>query len=144
MGARIDGDQYARLRKIADKSGRSVTDEIRERLAASFERDRERTHDPRLVELQEHVAALAQSVELDLGVDRDVRAAADERLTLTRWHNDPVCFAAFAAGVRLLVESYRPAGEAVPRSGVISSGDDPETIGRTLARLVLRRQEANT
>lgn len=107
--------------------GHSVTEELRRRLETSFDRER---IDPALIELQGSIVRLAGMIELDLG---ETESGADP------WQTDPTCFAAFAAGVQSLIEHYKPAGEAVSRPGVLLPKDDPETIGRTLARLVLRK-----
>jgi hypothetical protein len=58
---RIERDTYAKLRKAAEAVGRTITEEVRQRLAASFERDADADRDPALAELQQRIGTLSPS-----------------------------------------------------------------------------------
>ncbi|HEV2545920.1 MAG TPA: hypothetical protein VGU20_01145 [Stellaceae bacterium] len=122
---RVERDTYARLRKAAEAGGHTITEEVRRRLAASFDRD---DRDPALAKLLRWIGKLAFSLQAD---------------TDGPWHSDPFAFVAFRAGVLALLETMRPAGDPVPPEGLrlFSKDDNPETVGRVHARIVLRWQE---
>jgi hypothetical protein len=111
---RLPSALYERLVAAAGKGG--VGEEIRDRLEASF------SQDERTAELVELVTALAGIVEKDLGP----------------WHKDPYAFQAFTAGLSILLSALKPKGEPTPHPGELTKpDDDPQVIGRTLARVTL-------
>jgi hypothetical protein len=123
---RVERDTHAALHKAAEAAGHTITEEVRQRLAASFERDR----DPKLTELQRRTSELVDLVQ-SWGVGK-------------KWHSDPFAFKVLRAGMLALLEATpRPPGEVVaPTGSMLSPNDDPETLGRTLARVVLEKEKA--
>lgn len=129
---RVDADQYAELQRAADEAGRSAAEELRQRLAASFERDRELAADLKLAELQRRIGELADVIQ-SWGVGAD-------------WHSNAFAFEAFKAGIAALLDvAGRPAGEvALPPGSLLKPGDDPAAIGRVLARAVSEKAAAQS
>lgn len=131
MASRIDGETYARLQAAADQGGRSVTEEVRQRLAASFEAEEV---DPATRQLTTAIAALAGEIGKLCGA----------------WHADPAGFAAFKTALDLLVAHYRPQGEPTshPKIGASAAAlffDDnisPENVGRVLAMTTISKLPA--
>jgi hypothetical protein len=123
---RVDAEQYSELQRGAGRAGHSAAEELRQRLAASFARDEEARRDPKLAELRDDIGQLASQLELD---------------TDGPWHSDPFAFVAFRAGILALLETLRPGGDPIPPKGprAFTKSDNPETVGREVARFVLRR-----
>ena len=118
-------------REMLDRLRRSelgASEEIRCRLACSLEADR---IDPTTRELATDIIALAELVRLDVVAD---------------WKSDPGAHAAFRSAVLALIDEYKPKGAPVFSSAAvrdllgagIAKGDDPDTLGRALARHYLR------
>lgn len=122
---RIEPGMYADLRQAAERAGHSITEEVRQRLGTSFERDAAATRDPKLAALQRRIGELAAQLQLDVDAP---------------WHANAFAFVAFRAGVLCLLDEDQPEGEPTPPKGTgrMIGGDDPETLGRAFARLVLR------
>jgi predicted DNA-binding protein len=127
---KLPDEMRARLQELADKADRPVSEEVRQRLAASFERDDDAARAPKLAELQRRIAELADVVR-SWGVGRE-------------WSADPYAFKVMRAGMLALLEATPPPpGEVVaPAGSVLTPNDDPETLGRTLTHFVLERAKA--
>jgi hypothetical protein len=121
---RVEAAMHTKLKRAADKADRTITDEVKVRLDASFEREADAVREPKFAELQRQVAELAGSLELE---------------TEGPWHSDPFAFQTFRAGILALLDAARPAGEPTPPnegSGRIFGINDPEALGRAFAGLV--------
>jgi hypothetical protein len=109
-GLRLDNETIDQLRK----SGRALSDEIRDRLERTFKED---AIDPATRELQHAVAWLADEVS---------------RQSDVAWQSNPNAQAALAAAIQTWLEITAP-----PWQGAVSDlfgPGDPATLGRSIAR----------
>src|SRR5262245_17439496 len=116
---RLPRDVHERLKK----SPAGVSEEIRQRLERTFAQD---ALDPVTRELLAAVLRLTGLISLDLGA---------------AWHATPGANEALAAAVADLIAAYKPRGRAYSRGGAVTNAlgltkpeDQPDVIGRTLAR----------
>jgi hypothetical protein len=116
-------DLLERLRRDAEAADRGLSGEIRQRLQQSY------GVDAHTAELIEHVKMLAHNLERDMGVE---------------WWGDEYVRQAFKAGLASLIDAL-PSGDARKGPGAAQDGrpegpaDDPDVVGRTHARLVIKR-----
>jgi hypothetical protein len=112
-----------RLKEDAERSGRGLSTEIRERLKFTYVREG-RPCDPETMEFGKFIKNLACSLAGDLG---------------NKWHERKYAFVAFKSGVAELLARYEPKDSGT--YDINGHLDDPQTVGRTHARLVMRRGE---
>jgi hypothetical protein len=130
MGVALPEALRAQLSSASAAGGRSVAEEIRQRLERSFAED---NLDPALRAFTADVIAIAELVRVDTGGS---------------WNKDPAAHAAFRSALLALLSDYQP--EGAPVFGAVRdllgrgtlSQDDPETVGRALARYHKRHQSS--
>jgi hypothetical protein len=110
------------------KSERAVSEEIRRRIARTFEQD---AADPVMRELCNGISRIADKLRQDFGAD---------------WHASPRAHQAFVAAVAQRIAQYTPptGTESAARSdlvGTVGVDDPPETIGRLRERDDRRRHQ---
>ena len=122
LSLRLPHDLYDRLVQAAGE--RSVSEEIRQRLEASFDQD------PETAELLGAIAKVAHTIGS----------------FYAPWHEDPYALAAVRSAVETLLAALGPKGEPVFRPRPDNEGwsdllfdpkDPPETAGRMLAMTAL-------
>ena len=120
---RLPTEMLDRLRQ----SEQGASEEIRGRLLRSFAED---LIDPTTRELANDIIQLAELVRSDVGFN---------------WNSDPGAHATFRSAVIALIDVHKPEGPPVFSAAVrdlfgagIAKGDDPDTLGRALARHYLR------
>jgi hypothetical protein len=112
-----------RLKEDAERSGRGLSTEIRERLKFTYAVEG-RPCDPETMKFGKFIKNLASSLAVDLG---------------KKWHESQYAFLAFKYGVAELLAPYdRKDSKAYDINGHL---DQPEAVGRIHARLVMRRGE---
>jgi plasmid stability protein len=122
IGVTLDGELLAKLQAASAASGRSLSEEIRERLKRS---SAEEERDPHLRTLVDDMIGITDLIRFDLGAD---------------WYADPAAHAAFRSAMLALIGEHRPEGHAVFGAvrDLLGAGnlkaDDPDTIGRQLVR----------
>jgi hypothetical protein len=128
------GDEMRQqLEKAAEASGASVAEEIRRRVARTFEEDaKAATIDEATRNLHGKIADLAEEVELE---------------TAGAWHAHPGSFAVFRRGVLWLLAQLKPEGAPTlfervpplpsPRPHQSDTRSDPDEIGIMLASRVM-------
>lgn len=116
VGLRLPRELHALLKRAA--AGRSVSEEIRERLAESLFRDNRESAATQ--KLTDAVAEVARNVKPYYG----------------DWHENPYAYAVFRVAVQTLLSKMRPKGEPVAPSDTDEwlPGDTPETAGVNIAR----------
>ncbi len=119
IALRLPSELHRQLKDAA--AGRSVSEEIRSRLAASL--IGEMTNDAKTRKLADAIGELARNVKPYYGA----------------WHDDPYAFAVFKVAVDTLLSKLRPTGEVVKPADVdeFRPGDTPEEAGVTLARATI-------
>lgn len=127
---KLPDEMRSRLQRLAKKAGRSASEEVRRRLEASFAREHEIAADPKMAALQDRIGLLADTIQAFTGG--------------AEWHSNPYAYEVLRTGMLALLEAAgRPAGEVVPPAGsVLTPNNDPETLGRTLARVVSEKAKA--
>ena len=116
-------EMLAALREQGALRGRTMSQEIRERLAGSLF---EETRDAKTKQLEAEIVQLASEVLHDFK---------------THWHAEPRAHKAFLAAVADQIGSYEP--PPTPTSGSPDVNvDPPDVIGRALARRYRRDREA--
>ena len=116
-------EMLAALREQGALHGRTMSQEIRERLAGSLF---EETRDEKTRQLAAEIVQLASEVLHDFK---------------THWHAEPRAHKAFLAAVADQIGSYEP--PPTPTSGSPDDqSDPPDVIGRALARRYRRDREA--
>jgi hypothetical protein len=119
----LPAEMLAELREWGARHGRTMSQEIRERLAGSLF---EETRDAKTKQLE------AEIVQLAFEVLHDFKA---------HWHAEPRAHKAFLAAVADQIGSYEP--PPTPTSGSPEDlSDPPDVIGRALARRYRRDREA--
>ncbi len=109
-----------RLRKDAERSGRGLSAEIRQRLQFTDGLD------PETRDLIEDIKSLADSLARDL---------------LVPWHKTEFALDAFKAGITKFLGRYKVAGNAADTPFTGYADDAPsDVIGQTHARLILARR----
>ncbi|MBI2805873.1 MAG: hypothetical protein HYX68_12910 [Planctomycetes bacterium] len=121
---RLPRELHRKLGKIGGERG--MGEEIRRRLEASFEREADAAHDPKLTELQALITDMAGLIQLDSDGP---------------WHSDPFAFEAFRAAILHLLDVAKPEGEvkAPTGAGRALGLNDPVALGRAYAHMELRR-----
>ncbi|HEV2548985.1 MAG TPA: hypothetical protein VGU20_16705 [Stellaceae bacterium] len=110
------------LNTLARKARHPVSEEIRQRIEASFIANTAAARDPALAELQQHIAELADVVP--------------------EWRTSGRGFDVLRAGIIALIDAMpRPTGEP-PTGSLSSSTDTPEKLGSTLAQVVTAKAKA--
>jgi len=118
-------EMLAALREWGARHGRTMSQEIRERLAGSLF---EETRDAKTKQLEAEIVQLASEVLHDFK---------------THWHAEPRAHKAFLAAVADQIGSHEP--PPTPTSGspdINDLSDPPDVIGRALARRYRRDREA--
>jgi hypothetical protein len=121
----LPAEMLAELRERGALHGRTMSQEIRERLAGSLF---EETRDAKTRQLEAEIVQLASEVLHDFKA---------------HWHAEPRAHKAFLAAVADQIGSYEP--PSTPTSGspdVNDLSDPPDVIGRALARRYRRDLEA--
>jgi len=121
---RLPQELHDRLKEAA--AGRSVSEEIRRRLEASFT---DMSNDAKTERLLSAVSSTARML----------------RDTYEPWHEDRYAFEVLKVATIVVLEHFRPAGEPVPRPDpkkhllpdLLGPDHSPDVIGRTLALLYL-------
>jgi len=114
VGVRLPRELHDYLLEAA--AGRSISEEVRRRLAESFFRDN--AEDAKTQALTNVIAELARNVRPYYG----------------DWHEDPYAFAVFKIAVETVLSKMRPKGQPVaPESDEWRPGDTPEAAGVNLA-----------
>jgi hypothetical protein len=128
MGVSLTEELRAQLSAASTARGHSIAEEIRQRLERTFAED---ALDPVLRTFVADLIAVAELVRVDTGGG---------------WSSDPASHAAFKAAVLALLTEHQPNGPPIfgavrdlLGTNVLGS-DDPETVGRTLARYHRRHQ----
>jgi plasmid stability protein len=117
----VDSELREELEKRAAASGRSVAEEIRQRLTLSL--DYERNFDEQTRRLGYDLMSLARNVRANSGFD---------------WHAHPKAHEALTEAIRVFLQiATRPEVQNAPWGP-----DDPKTLGRTLARFRLAVKQA--
>jgi hypothetical protein len=119
-------DLLERLRMDADRGEQGLSTEIRQRLLI-YERERLQERDRQTTDLLQHIRLLADNLAGDLG---------------EKWYRHPYALEAFKAGVAAFLAQYQLEGDASvpPDTRVVGeAGDPPDVVGRTHARLILKR-----
>jgi hypothetical protein len=113
------------LKLAAEKNGRRLSAEIRQRLQASYDLD---GLDPHTRQLIEDTRKLADTLSTDLGV---------------RWHENEFARKALKAGFAVFLQEYDPRAERVPDTPFTSYPDDAphDVVGQTHARIILRARQ---
>jgi hypothetical protein len=123
LSLRLPHDLHDRLAQAA--GARSVSEEIRQRLEASFDPQQRRV-DPKTAELLDGVATVARTIGS----------------FYAPWHENPYALAAVRSAVETLLAALGPKGDPVFRPRPDNEGwsdllfdpkDPPETAGRMLA-----------
>jgi hypothetical protein len=117
-------EMLAELRKQGALHGRTMSQEIRERLAGSLF---EETRDDKTKQLEGEIVQLAAEVLHDFK---------------THWHAEPRAHKAFLAAVADQIGSYEPPPTPASGSPDVNDLDPPDVIGRALARRYRREREA--
>ncbi len=113
-------DLFGRLRKDAERSGRGLSAEIRQRLQFTDGLD------PETLDLIEDIKSLADSLARDL---------------LVPWHKTEFALDAFKAGITKFLGQYKVVGNAADTPFTGYPDDAPsDVIGQTHARLILARR----
>jgi hypothetical protein len=93
---RLASSTYDLLTDVADLNGRSVGEEMRRRLEASFASSRSPDVDPKTRELLDVTAVMADEVEE----------------FLPPWHEDPGSYLIFVTALTRWLKQYKPEGDA--------------------------------
>ena len=132
MAVRVTQEMWQRLEAAAERAGHTVSEETRQRLWQSFDRERGSTVAPQAAPagvLPEQIAALAAEIEVYYG----------------DWRENAFAYEAFRAGLDVILRTYpRPEGDPVPIDnslGMWLFGDepDPKEVGRTQAAVALSK-----
>ena len=118
----------AELDAASAQSGNSLADEIRIRLARSFERD---ALDKPTRDLQTAVDRLTSLIRLQFG---------------HAWHSSATAHAAFTFGIMGAIGRHKPADDAAPKSNPplqLIASDEPRTIGLGLEALAFHTAAAD-
>jgi hypothetical protein len=127
LSLRIPHDLYDRLAQV--RGNGNVSEEVRQRLEASFDREQRATN-PKTQELLDAIANVARTIGS----------------FYAPWHEDPYALAAVRSAVETLLTALGPKGEPVFRPRPDNEGwsdllfdpkDPPETAGRMLAMSAL-------
>jgi len=120
----LDDDLRAKLEASSVASGKSLGEDIRDRLERTFAED---LIDPKTRDLTDDIQGLAGEL------------AAQSHT----WHAHPKAFEAFTEAVKTWLEFQRPRRKGVGVSDMIDASiDDPQTLGRTIARTLWRVKQA--
>jgi hypothetical protein len=150
LGVALDDQLRSLLESLASKSDRSIADEIRSRIERTLELDT-------LAPLADAATKSGRSIQAEVTrrlmhtFDQDLFDPATRKLGLAimelargiqensgcRWYEQPKAHEALAEGVTTLLEGFKPAAATEDQWGQ----DDPQTVGRLLARSTLRRRE---
>ena len=117
-------EMLAALREWGARHGRTMSQEIRERLAGSLF---EETRDAKTKQLEAEIVQLASEVLHDFK---------------THWHAEPRAHKAFLAAVADQIGSYEPPPTTSGSPDINDLSDPPDVIGRALARRYRRDREA--
>ena len=112
-----------RLKTDAERSATGLSTEIRQRLLATYDLEAP-PRDPRTTELVERIESLTESLARDLG---------------KKWHESRYALAALKGGLATFLAPYEPKDHAGSRDAD-DPVDNPETVGRTHARLIMAAQ----
>ncbi|MFK4530136.1 hypothetical protein ABIF90_008117 [Bradyrhizobium japonicum] len=117
----ISEDLRGKLDGASAENGRSLAEEVRQRLIGSFRSDADR----KTRDLVEELFLLAFEVKLEVGDD---------------WHANDRARATFAAAVAEHINSYGKGNKPIRKDSETVPAEPEETIvGRTIARLFRRR-----
>jgi hypothetical protein len=125
LGVALDDRLRTRLEALADKAGRSIADEIRQRLERTLEQDAIEAADPETSKLMAAIGRFAVIVRLDTGRE---------------WHKHAASHWVMRNTITGRLQRFRPEGERVFGPGELPStrlvaSDDPEAIGLSLEAL---------
>lgn len=117
---RLPDDMRAQLKAAADDNGRTLTDELQDRLSRSFERDRELDRDP-------------ASYSLSYLLGRVINTAA--ATTVGKWRDSPYVWETVRIAFDEIMRNYAPPGEiGLPdRPGY---GDTPEQTAKFIVATI--------
>jgi hypothetical protein len=119
----IGEDLREKLDQASAENGRSLAEEVRQRLIGSFRSDA----DPKTRDLVEEIFLLAFEVKLEIGDD---------------WHTTDRARATFAAAVADQINWYGKGDKPVRKDSETELAESEEIIvGRTIARIFRRRTE---
>jgi Arc-like DNA binding domain len=125
----MPADMRKELEAAADKSGKSVTQELLRRLQDSFHRDRDKSRDPAMRALCFLFGEIAKYISWPPFVARP-------------WRSNPFLFTAFKLAVGKLLDSLKPVGE-IESALIHQPGDfyrriyeSPETLSDYVASIV--------
>jgi hypothetical protein len=113
-------DLLKRLRTDAERSERGLSTEIRQRLQLTYDLEG-LPRDPETSDLIEYIKSLANNLASDLG---------------KKWHESSYALAAFTGGLMTFLAQHVPKGDQGKRD-IAGHSDNPETVGRTHARLIM-------
>jgi alkanesulfonate monooxygenase SsuD/methylene tetrahydromethanopterin reductase-like flavin-dependent oxidoreductase (luciferase family) len=135
MGVALSDDLREQLERAAEEAGHSIAEEIRVRIARTFQQE---AIDPVTRELLEGIINLAEIIRADLGAE---------------WHAYSGNHAAFVAAIAQRLRFYKPSKGTVSEKeqttrnllgaeeGLFTADDAPEVIGRTHERYDQRRHK---
>jgi hypothetical protein len=124
----LPDETRAALDAASAQSGKSLADEIRNRLAWSFARD---AGDKPTRDLQSAVDRLTNLIRLQFG---------------HAWHSSADAYAAFTFGIMGAIGRHKPADDAAPKSDrpvPLIASDEPATIGIGLEALAFHTAAAD-
>jgi hypothetical protein len=121
----VNEEQRAALEAASAKAGHSVAEEIRRRLDRTlYEED---TFDPQTRKLAEDIRDFAHEIE---------------RITQLKWHAYPKAHEALAEAIKTWLAGMKPPfAPSEAASDLLWGQDDPQTVGRMLARTHRRTKE---
>jgi hypothetical protein len=114
----LSAEMRQELEQLANKSGRSIADEIRTRVFRDVHS--ERSFDWATRTLMGDIGHLAREIEMAIGGP---------------WHERPIAYAALVEAISVWLEDLKPQGRPDKE---FTPNLDPRTVGQTIARV--RRQ----
>jgi hypothetical protein len=124
----LPDDLRSRLEKAAERSGRSIADEIRKRVEKSFDTDAAEGPTEALAAAVPELATLVRS---DTGSD---------------WHTDPASHCIFGNALAARLQRLRPDGDQkfdetkLPKHRLVASSD-PEAIGLAIEAMEFQKAQ---
>jgi hypothetical protein len=119
----LDDGMRAKLDAFADKHGRSIADEIRQRIEYSLD---EEGLDERTWWLTHQIKRLARDVQHATGVS---------------WYTHPLAHIAFVEAIATLLEKLKPALPPNESSPTETEQQEAKAVGRTITRLIRHHPE---
>jgi predicted DNA-binding protein len=146
----LDTELRELLEELANEAGRSIADEIRERIERTLDQDKlmfipAKGRRRIAVEIKDRLLQSLDEDQFDWptrGLARDIMTLAEDikasGVGAYAWHQHVKAHEALAAAVMVWLESIKPPHQRSAAPEALFGPDDPQTLGRTIARVRLR------